>query len=116
MPMTRRMMLKRGASASALLITTGAAKAAPRTHLVRIKDFAFDPEILEISAGDTVEWQNLDGFLHTATSDVPGLFDTKIIRTGRTSAHEFITISEQGEIPYHCEVYPMMKARIIVTS
>jgi len=116
MPITRRKLLQSAAFATTTLATTRLAHAAPKTHLVRIKDFAFDPEVLEIAIGDTVEWQNLDGFLHTANSDKPGLFDTKIIRTGRTSAHQFTTPPDAPEIPYHCEEYPMMKARIIVIS
>ena len=38
------------------------------SHIVEVRDFAFVPETLNISVGDTVVWQWIEG-THTTTSD-----------------------------------------------
>src|SRR6476469_7317140 len=38
-----------------------------KTHDVKLKDMAFDPDKLEIQAGETVKWTNEDDRDHTVT-------------------------------------------------
>ena len=60
----------------------GAASPSPAfgaTHLVRMKNFAFDPESLTINVGDTVLWTNTTTTGHNVVSDTsawpaPALF------------------------------------------
>lgn len=118
MRISRRQVLK-----GSILITAAAASGcaispalANETHRVTIKSFAFLPKELKIKPGDTVEWRNLDGFIHTATSDEKGLFDTDMIRTGWSAFHTFGTGEVTNEISYHCEIYPTMKAKIIIEA
>ena len=48
-----------------------------QTHTILIKDFAFVPDHLIVSAGDTVVWKNEDIVPHTATGR--GVFDSQEI-------------------------------------
>ena len=87
---------------------------AAKTHKVIIKDFSFNPKNIHIRLGDTIEWKNIDGFLHSATSDSDNIFDTETIYTGDTTSVTFSSSEHIGEIPYHCEIYPSIKGSIIV--
>lgn len=116
MPFSRRVVLQSAALAIATVVLSSPVSSvlAVENHKVIIKDFAFHPTELKIKQGDTVEWRNIDGFIHTATSDNNDLFDTKTITTGESAFHTFNSNGVIGEIPYHCDVYPMIKAKIIV--
>lgn len=118
MTISRRSILK-GAlyttTASVVGSVTGRAFA-KATHRVVIKNFNFTPAELKIKRGDTVEWKNLDGFIHTATSDKEGVFDTDMIRTGWSASHTFASDDNNSEVTYHCELYPMMKGKIIIEA
>ena len=70
----------------------------------------YDPEILEISAGTTVVWDNIDNTMHTATSGTPdsgadGVFDSDILSAG--DMYEF-TFSNAGSYDYYCILHPWM--------
>lgn len=41
---------------------------APRTHVVEIREFRFEPADLVVSVGDTIRWINGDPVPHTATA------------------------------------------------
>lgn len=70
----------------------------------------YDPEIIDISVGTTVMWENVDSTIHTATSGNPeeganGVFDTEFLSTGDT--FEFI-FTETGNHEYYCTLHPWM--------
>ncbi|MGY5147314.1 MAG: cupredoxin domain-containing protein [Candidatus Nitrosopumilus sp. bin_7KS] len=70
----------------------------------------YDPEILKISAGTTVIWDNVDNTMHTATSVTPdngadGVFDSDILSAGDT--FEF-TFNNAGSYDYYCILHPWM--------
>lgn len=77
---------------------------------VSIVDFAFEPNVLEIPAGTTVEWVNNDEFPHTVVAD-DGSFESDTMETGGTFAFEFAT---PGTFPYICGIHPQMTASITV--
>lgn len=118
MTISRRVILKNVALATAATVLSSPINSALATkaHKVIIKDFSFNPKELKIRLGDTVEWKNIDGFLHTATSDTKEHFDTKTISTGNSATFLFSGDNYIGENLYHCEVYPLMKAKIIVEA
>ncbi len=89
-----------------------AADAVART--VTIQNFAFAPVTLTITAGDTVTWQNADPTAHTATSTVPGQFDTTAIAPGTSSRP--IAFAQAGTFAYHCAIHPGMTGTIIVLA
>ena len=65
---------------------------------VCMQDIAFAPDSVTVSAGDTVEWTNLDSTTHTVTAD-DDAFDSGDVAGGDT--FEF-TFDEAGEYTYHC--------------
>jgi plastocyanin len=86
----------------------------PMKHLIKMSNFEFEPATLAIAPGDSVEWTNEDGDIHTATSDDDGVaFDTGDVEPGATSAARTFADLPVDGIPYHCEVHTHMKGRII---
>lgn len=78
---------------------------------ISIQNYAFSPASINISAGTTVTWTNLDSVPHSATAD-DSSFDTSTFGNG---AQKSITFSKPGTYTYHCTVHPMMKGVIIVS-
>ena len=53
-----------------------------------MEKYYYDPEVINISTGTTMEWVNEDAAMHTATSGSPtsgadGVFDSQILNIGR---------------------------------
>lgn len=82
----------------------------PTQESVVIDNLAFNPEIVTISVGDSVEWTNNDSFDHTVTSDT-GAFNSGDIVPGGTFSLEFTTA---GTYEYHCEIHPSMTGTVVV--
>jgi plastocyanin len=97
--------------ALALLAATlaQAADKPAQTHTVLIKGFAFVPDHLIVSAGDTVVWKNEDIVPHTATGK--GVFDSQEI--GSMKSWTYKTTSK-GKFPYSCTFHPTMRAELTV--
>ena len=81
---------------------------AQTTHRVEIRQFAFVPETLAVSVGDTVVWENQDLVPHTATA-----VDWGSGRLNRGDAWS-LEVLAPGEVDYACRFHPMMRARLIV--
>jgi len=75
-----------------------------------IQGDAFSPASINVPAGATVHWTNMDAMTHTVTSDT-GLFDSKNMSKGSDFSHTF---SEKGTFNYHCAIHSFMKGTIIV--
>src|SRR5690606_17213581 len=69
------------AVAVALLSTCGAPPNVPRRHVVEITAFAFQPDTVRASLGDTIVWVNRDAVPHTATAR-EGAWDSGSLNTG----------------------------------
>jgi len=82
----------------------------PGTNEVFIQDMAFNPSIITVAAGTTINWTNKDLVGHTVTSDA-GVFGSRTLATGETFSYTF-TIA--GSYPYHCTPHPTMTATVIV--
>jgi plastocyanin len=98
-------------------LSTSAAATAPGI-LVRMLDMplAFEPTLIKIKVGDSVEWENAGNEVHHATSDPslaikpaevtnpPGAepFDSGFLRPGETFSHIFTV---PGEYKYTCVVH-----------
>lgn len=85
---------------------------APNILEVKIESFSFSPIVLNVKAGDTVKWTNLDSVAHTVTSDSGSELDSELFSKGQTYSHTF-TVA--GVYEYHCAPHPRMKAKIIVS-
>ena len=111
-PMTRRGALV-GAVATATALTLARsvqADAEPATHEVRIKDFKFCPEQIEIKTGDTIRWINDDLAPHTATASEFG-WDTGEISGGDSAV---LLVTSDMETAYFCAFHPHMVASLII--
>ena len=82
----------------------------PRTHTITMEAMRFQPEVLEVAAGDTVVWLNKDLVPHTATSKVGG-FDSKSIAAARSWRY---TVRTKGDIAYICTFHPAMMGMLRV--
>ncbi len=70
----------------------------------------YDPEVIDVTIGTTVTWENVDNTMHTATSGNPdggadGVFDSDIMSAG--DKFEF-TFTDAGNYDYYCILHPWM--------
>jgi plastocyanin len=79
-----------------------------RIHHVVIKGFKFDPEKLEVEAGDTVVWTNEDIVPHIVTADK---FKSRSLDKGESWS---LKTKQKGDFSYICKFHPTMKAELIV--
>lgn len=77
---------------------------------VRIRDYAYDPLRLEISAGAQVTWTNADSVPHSATA-AGEEWDTGLFGRGESRSLMF---DRAGAFSYYCSVHPAMVASVIV--
>ena len=79
-------------------------------HRVGITGFKFDPPLVEIAAGDEVEWTNHDFVAHTATADDKS-FDTGTLDANRSRRIRF---EKAGTLSYFCRFHKSMKGSVHV--
>lgn len=94
---------------------TAAPKPAPRRSTpqlfnARIKGQAYVPSTIEITAGTTVQWKNLDALIHTVNA-VDKSFSSGAIGPDATFSHTF---SKPGTYSIYCLPHPFMKATVVV--
>jgi plastocyanin len=77
---------------------------------VDIVDFSFQPSMVFVHPGDTVDWYNQGGANHTVTSD-SGAFDSGVLSPGGEYSETFDT---PGTYKYHCEIHENMHGTILV--
>lgn len=77
-------------------------------HIVEIQDFSFNPEIIEVRAGDRISWINRDIAPHTATADDES-WDTGTLEKGQ---QETMIASKGMTMTYFCRHHPSMVANI----
>jgi plastocyanin len=92
----------------ALLLGGGTAPASAAE--VVIQNFDYSPMELNIAAGTTVVWKNLDGEPHTIAS-VDGRFRSPAL--DQNDSFHF-TFASPGTYKYICSIHPKMKAVITV--
>jgi plastocyanin len=84
--------------------------AQPSVFRARMKGSAYLPNRIEIDAGTTVQWKNLDALIHTVTA-VDKSFDSGVIAADGSYSHTF---TKAGSYPVYCVAHPFMKATIVV--
>lgn len=79
------------------------------TKVTMVKSYRFDPDRIEIKAGDTVTWTNDDNFTHTVQVD--GQEDHKVDRGDSFS----IMFDKTGTYHYVCTLHSRdMEGEVIV--
>ncbi|HEX9318206.1 MAG TPA: cupredoxin family copper-binding protein [Nitrososphaeraceae archaeon] len=81
------------------------------------KDKSFDPNPIEINAGDSVTWTNDDNEVHTVTSgsqdasNIGQEFDSGTLASGQSFTHKF---DKPGTYEYFCSFHESMTGKVIV--
>lgn len=75
---------------------------------VMIKNLAFSPATINVTAGSSVTWTNVDGFTHTVVFN-----DQASAAIGRGETYTR-TFDKVGEYDYSCGIHPSMKGKVIV--
>jgi len=76
----------------------------------------YDPQVIDVTVGTTVVWDNLDSTVHTVTSGDPnggvtGVFDSEMMSAG--DKYEF-TFTAAGSQDYYCTFHPWMVGTVNV--
>ena len=99
------------AATDAAPAATDAAPAAAGDTPVDIRDFAFNPNAIEVAAGSTITWTNQDAVPHTATGVDRAVLQSGTIQPGASFTQEFDT---PGTFDFFCEFHGNMKGQIVV--
>jgi len=87
-------------------------------NIVGLESPFFTPNVLNIKTGTTVTFVNTDGNSHTVTSvkpgttDPDGIFDSKIMGSGKTFS---FTFNKPGSYEYICMIHTHMRGTINVS-
>lgn len=92
------------------LRVTAADQASAANAEVKIDNFSFVPNTLNVAAGTTVTWTNGDDIPHTAVS-TEGLFKSKVLDTNEKFSYTF---TKAGTYAYYCTIHPRMTGKIVV--
>ena len=80
------------------------------TEVAMVKSYRFEPQAIEIEAGDTVTWTNEDNFTHTVQVDRG---DDHTVERGESVE---IAFDEPGTYHYVCTLHSRdMEGTVIVT-
>jgi len=80
-----------------------------RRHVVEIRDMSFVPAVLDVAAGDTVEWINHDLVPHTASAPGKAGWDTGTLLQGQRGQ---VVVRGRGEVRYDCRLHPLMRGML----
>jgi plastocyanin len=98
--------------------STASTSGSQNASIVGIKsDKSFDPNPINMKAGDSVTWTNNDNDIHTVTSgsdEGPSIgqeFDSGTLGEGQSFTHKF---ENPGTYEYFCSIHPSMVGKVIV--
>ena len=84
------------------------------TVTVEIGDFLFDPEALEITAGQSVVWENVHDQAHTSTGNGDQDWNTQNVAPGESS--DPVLFEDAGTFTYICALHPFMHGTVEVSA
>jgi plastocyanin len=84
--------------------------ARPAVVNVVLRNTAFVPGRIQITAGTTVVWRNDDQLIHSVTANDKS-FDSGLLQPGKTYRRTF---DKPGQYPYYCMPHPFMKGVVVV--
>ena len=82
----------------------------PAPTEVRVDNFTFAPDTLNVSTNGTVTWINKDDIPHVIASN-DGLFKSKALDTDDKFSYTF---TKAGTYTYYCSIHPKMVGKIVV--
>lgn len=88
------------------------APVAAASHSVQMANFAFAPQVLTVTAGDSITWTNQDEAPHTVTTtSAPRAISSPMLSKGQSFT---FTFTVPGTYSYYCAVHPDMRAQVVV--
>jgi len=90
---------------------SSATAATAATVDVSIQNFAFNPNPITLNVGDSVNWVNQDGVIHSTTQDA-NLWSSDLA-SGESFSFMF---NNPGTYTYFCRFHPFMRGTIDVSS
>jgi plastocyanin len=106
-------LLLAGGSGSSTSTSSQASGSSVKANKVDIKDFKFEPKMVEIKAGTKVSFTNQDSAKHTATSKPQGAFDSGDLTKGQTKP---VTFKKVGTFQYYCVYHAFMTGTVKVVK
>jgi plastocyanin len=82
----------------------------PSGAQVKIDNFSFTPQTIEIAAGAAVTWTNGDDVPHNVVSD-DKVFKSKTMDTDEKFSYTF---TKPGTYKYFCSIHPRMTGTVVV--
>ncbi len=85
------------------IAASGSGGASGIVHTVNVQDFVFNPNVVNMTVGDIVQWVWTGAIPHTSTSDAasgPNSWDSGLLNTGATYNSPLLA---EGEHRYYCE-------------
>lgn len=118
MAMGTRQVWRIGLAALALTLLVSLAGAETK-HLVKIDGVAFEPPILQVTAGDSVTWMNnykqphmISTFKKVKGANVQdGMVESPMLKTGESFSYRF---EKPGTYEYFCPIHVFMLGKVIV--
>ncbi len=107
---TRRVLVKIAMATPVAIALRPANATGPVSHEVRITSFKFQPETLDVRAGDSIIFSNDDIAPHTATADDKS-WDTGKLKQGESAT---VDVAENFAGDYFCRYHPKMKGKLAV--
>jgi plastocyanin len=96
------------------LLVSMSLSASTQTVSVLIRDYKFEPAVIEIRAGQTVKWTNGEKRAnHSILFQGPSGFESDRLFPGESWEHRF---DKPGTYLYVCGPHPEMTAKVIVTE
>ena len=99
-------------AAVTLLAAVPSPGTSPAAVTVHIKDFAYVPASVTVTAGTTVRFVNDDNEAHTVTANDKS-FDSGGLDSRDTWTHRF---ASAGTFAYFCAIHPYMHGTVVVTK
>lgn len=109
-PFHGRRALVRRATWGLLLLPVWAVVVDAAPTEVQIRDFAFQPSVLRVPRGTTVNWVNRDDSPHSIVAPALSLRSPPL-ETGERFAHSF---DQAGSFDYRCGLHPQMRGTVVV--
>jgi plastocyanin len=85
-------------------------KRTPEAHEILIRGFMYQPDVVTVHIGDTVQWKNVDIVPHTVAAEDKS-FNSGLIAPGATWKFE---AKKAGIFPYICTLHPNMHGKLII--
>jgi len=105
---------KNKATAPTTTESSQTASSAVQTDKVVIKDFAFNPNDINVKKGTTVTWTNQDSTAHQpAENDGQNGPSSPPLDQGQSYSFKF---ERDGTFHYHCSIHPEMTGTVNVTD